>query len=62
MSQLSASLSSFITHTSQYYFDITKLENSDFIEEIRENYKAFYPLYSFLLEVTEKYIALNGGN
>lgn len=44
------------------YHDITKLENSDFIEEIRENYKAFYPLYSFLLEVTERYIALNGGN
>ncbi len=44
------------------YFDITKLETSAFIEELRENYKAFYPLYSFLLEVTEKYIALNGGN
>ncbi len=44
------------------YYDIRDLENSDFIDKLRENYKAFYPMYSFLLEVTEKYIALNGGN
>ncbi len=43
------------------YSDITELEDSDFIEKIRKNYKAFYPLYSFLIEVTEKYVALNGG-
>ena len=44
------------------YFDVRELENSDFIDKIREDYKAFYPVYSFLLEVTEKYVALNGGN
>lgn len=43
------------------YFDITELENSDFIDKIRADYKAFYPMYKFLLEVTEKYVALNGG-
>lgn len=43
------------------YFDIRDLENSDFIDTLRKNYKAFYPLYSFLLEVTEKYVAINGG-
>lgn len=43
------------------YFDIAELENSDFIEKIRKNYKAFYPLYSFFIEVTERYISLNGG-
>lgn len=43
------------------YSDITDLENSDFIEKIRKNYKAFYPLYSFFIEVTEKYVAINGG-
>lgn len=44
------------------YFDVRELENGDFIDKIREDYKAFYPVYSFLLEVTEKYVALNGGN
>ncbi|MBP3329395.1 MAG: DUF2461 domain-containing protein [Clostridia bacterium] len=43
------------------YFDITELENPDFIEKIRENYKAFYPMYKFLVEVTERYVALIGG-
>ncbi len=48
-------------HFTCNYFDITELENSDFIDKLRKNYKAFYPLYSFLLEVTEKYVSLNGG-
>ena len=43
------------------YFDITELENSDFIDKIRENYKAFSPLYKFIAEVTDKYVALYGG-
>ncbi|MBE6782789.1 MAG: DUF2461 domain-containing protein [Ruminococcaceae bacterium] len=43
------------------YFDITELESSNFIEKIRGNYKAFYPMYKFLLEVTDRYVALNGG-
>ncbi len=43
------------------YFNIADLENPDFIDKLRENYKSFYPLYKFLLEVTERYIALSGG-
>ncbi len=43
------------------YFDITELENADFINKIRENYKAFSQLYKFIAEVTDKYVALYGG-
>ncbi len=44
------------------YFDISELENSLFIDKLRDNYKHFYPMYKFLLEVTEKYVATNGGD
>ncbi len=43
------------------YLDVSELENSDFIDKIKYNFKCFYPMYKFLLEVTEKYISLNGG-
>lgn len=43
------------------YFDITELENDGFIDKLRYNFKAFYPMYEFMIEVTDKYIALTGG-
>lgn len=44
------------------YFNINELEKSDFIEEIRMKYKAFYPLYKFFIDVTDRYISLAGGD
>lgn len=43
------------------FFDITELENADFIDKIREKYKAFSLFYKFIAEVTDKYVALYGG-
>ena len=44
------------------FYNITDLEKPDFIEEIRQKYRAFYPLYEFFIDVTDKYIALTGGD
>ncbi len=44
------------------YFNINDLEKSDFIEVFRKKYKAFYPLYKFFMDVTDKYVALTGGD
>ncbi len=42
--------------------DMSAVENGDIIDELKNAYKAYSPMYKFLSEVTDDYIALKGGD